>query len=82
MLLAAYSRCLLAVSVHGACGSGLLVPPGMINAHQHLYQVGLRSIPELERATLGPWLAGLGRSQPPAPPCRHRYERQRQPQDG
>ena len=41
--------------------SGLLVLPGMINAHQHLYQVGLRCIPELERATLGPWLAGLGR---------------------
>ena len=29
----------------------------MINAHQHLYQVGLRSIAELERATLGPWVA-------------------------
>ena len=25
--------------------SGLLVLPGLINAHQHLYQVGLRSIP-------------------------------------
>ena len=37
--------------------SGLLVVPGMINAHQHLYQVGLRSIAELERATLGPWVA-------------------------
>ena len=41
--------------------SGLLVLPGMVNAHQHLYQVGLRCIAELERVTLGPWLAGLGR---------------------
>ena len=28
-------------------GRGLLVLPGLINAHQHLYQVGLRAIPEL-----------------------------------
>lgn len=40
--------------------SGLLVLPGMINAHQHLYQVGLRCVAELERATLGTWLSGLG----------------------
>ena len=40
--------------------SELLVLPGLINAHQHLYQVGLRAIPELERALIGPWLGGLG----------------------
>ena len=41
--------------------SRLLVMPGLINAHQHLYQVGLRSIPELERVLLPEWLKGLGR---------------------
>jgi cytosine/adenosine deaminase-related metal-dependent hydrolase len=41
--------------------SRLLVMPGLINAHQHLYQVGLRSIPELERVLLDDWLIGLGR---------------------
>lgn len=41
--------------------SGMLVLPGMVNAHQHLYQVGLRCIAELERVTLEPWLSGLGR---------------------
>lgn len=39
----------------------LLVLPGLINAHQHLYQVALRAVRELERAPIGPWLAGLGR---------------------
>jgi len=41
-------------------GRGLLVTPGLINAHQHLYQVGLRAIPELERAPIRPWLRGVG----------------------
>ena len=41
-------------------GRELIVLPGLINAHQHLYQVGLRSITELERALIGPWLGGLG----------------------
>lgn len=40
--------------------SDLLVLPGLINAHQHLYQVALRAIPELELAPIGPWLGGLG----------------------
>ncbi len=40
--------------------SRLLVMPGLINAHQHLYQVGLRCIPELERTLLPEWLKGLG----------------------
>ncbi len=37
-----------------------IVTPGLINAHQHVYQVGLRAIGELERALIGPWLGGLG----------------------
>ena len=41
-------------------GRGLLVLPGLINAHQHLYQVGLRAIPELERAEIRSWLRGVG----------------------
>ncbi len=40
-------------------GRGLLVLPGLINAHQHLYQVGLRSFQELERAPIRPWLSAL-----------------------
>jgi cytosine/adenosine deaminase-related metal-dependent hydrolase len=39
--------------------TGWLVLPGMTNAHQHLYQVGLRAIPRLERAPILPWLRGL-----------------------
>ena len=40
-------------------GRGLLVLPGLINGHQHLYQVGLRSFVELERAPIHPWLTAL-----------------------
>lgn len=40
--------------------SGLLVLPGLVNPHQHLYQVALRAIRELERSLIGPWLGGLG----------------------
>lgn len=40
-------------------GRGLLVLPGLINGHQHLYQVGLRSFVELERAPIHPWLSAL-----------------------
>jgi cytosine/adenosine deaminase-related metal-dependent hydrolase len=39
---------------------GLLLLPGLINSHQHLYQGAFRAIPHLERALIGPWLAGLG----------------------
>lgn len=39
--------------------SGLLVLPGLVNGHQHLYQVGMRSMPEYERAAILPWLRGL-----------------------
>ncbi len=41
-------------------GSGLVVLPGLVNAHQHLYQGALRAIPQLERALIGPWLRELG----------------------
>lgn len=41
-------------------GTGLVVLPGLINAHQHLYQGACRAVPHLERALIGPWLAGLG----------------------
>jgi len=39
---------------------GLVLLPGLINSHQHLYQGACRAIPQLERALIVPWLAGLG----------------------
>ncbi len=41
---------------------GLVLLPGLINSHQHLYQGACRAIPHLERALIGPWLAGLRRA--------------------
>lgn len=41
-------------------GTGLVVLPGLINAHQHLYQGAVRAVPDLERAPIGPWLGRLG----------------------
>ena len=41
-------------------GDGLVVLPGLINAHQHLYQGAARAVPQLERVLIGPWLAQLG----------------------
>jgi len=41
-------------------GTGLVVLPGLVNAHQHLYQGATRAVPTLERALIGPWLGGLG----------------------
>ncbi|MDQ1379638.1 MAG: 8-oxoguanine deaminase [Actinomycetota bacterium] len=41
-------------------GAGLVVLPGLVNAHQHLYQGAARAVPTLERALIGPWLGGLG----------------------
>jgi cytosine/adenosine deaminase-related metal-dependent hydrolase len=41
-------------------GRGLVLLPGLVNAHQHLYQGACRAVPQLERALIGPWLAGLG----------------------
>lgn len=41
--------------------AGMVALPGLINAHHHLYQGGCRAVPGLERVTIGPWLAGLGR---------------------
>ena len=40
-------------------GRDLIVLPGLVNAHQHLSQVGFRALRGLERATIGPWLGGL-----------------------
>ncbi len=34
-------------------GRGLVVLPGLINAHQHLYQGACRAVPAFERATIG-----------------------------
>jgi 8-oxoguanine deaminase len=42
-------------------GSGLLAIPGLVNAHQHLYQAAMRAIPGLERTLMSSWLAGIGR---------------------
>lgn len=39
--------------------TNLIVLPGLINGHHHLYQVGLRAFPELERTNIDQWLAGL-----------------------
>jgi len=41
-------------------GAGLVVLPGLVNAHQHLYQGAARAIPELERSLIAPWLGSLG----------------------
>ena len=38
-------------------GSGLLATPGLVNAHQHLYQASLRTIPRLERSGMPAFLA-------------------------
>ena len=45
---------------HVVDGRGLVVLPGLVNAHQHLYQGAFRAVPELERIEILPWLAGLG----------------------
>lgn len=39
--------------------SSLIVLPGLINAHNHLYQVGMRALHEYECATILPWLRGV-----------------------
>ncbi len=39
---------------------GLVGLPGLVNAHQHLYQGAFRAVPSLERVAIGPWLEGLG----------------------
>jgi cytosine/adenosine deaminase-related metal-dependent hydrolase len=41
-------------------GRGLIALPGLVNAHQHLYEAVLRAVPELERASMGRWLDGIG----------------------
>jgi cytosine/adenosine deaminase-related metal-dependent hydrolase len=41
-------------------GAGLVALPGLVNAHQHLYQGALRAIPQLERSPIDDWLRSLG----------------------
>lgn len=40
-------------------GRGLIALPGLINAHQHLYQVSMRTMPELERSGFREFLVAL-----------------------
>jgi cytosine/adenosine deaminase-related metal-dependent hydrolase len=58
-VIAAVGRDLSADDAQVVDGTGFVVLPGLVNAHQHLYQGALRAIPELERALIGPWLAGV-----------------------
>lgn len=37
-------------------GGGLIAIPGLINAHQHLFQASIRALPEIERAGFIPFL--------------------------
>lgn len=39
--------------------SGMLVLPGMVNCHHHLYQTLTRNIPRVQEAELFPWLVHL-----------------------
>ena len=39
---------------------GLVGLPGLINAHQHLYQGAFRAVPALERVAIDTWLPALG----------------------
>src|SRR5262245_34760428 len=51
------------LSAEGAAvvdGTGLVALPGLVNAHQHLYQGATRAVPSLERTLIGPWLGALG----------------------
>lgn len=41
-------------------GRGLIALPGLVNAHQHLYEAVLRAIPGMERVGMGTWLEGIG----------------------
>lgn len=40
-------------------GRGLLVTPGLVNTHHHMYQSLTRAIPEVQNAELFSWLRGL-----------------------
>ncbi|HET8657738.1 MAG TPA: amidohydrolase family protein [Micromonosporaceae bacterium] len=40
-------------------GRGLLALPGLVNAHQHLYQMSMRTLPELERSGFVEFLTAL-----------------------
>lgn len=38
---------------------GMLVYPGLINTHHHLYQIFTRNLPEVQNMELFPWLTTL-----------------------
>lgn len=40
-------------------GRGMLVVPGFVNTHHHLYQTLTRAVPSVQHAELFPWLLGL-----------------------
>lgn len=40
-------------------GRGLIALPGLVNAHQHLYEAAMRAIPDHERVTMDQWLEGI-----------------------
>ena len=40
-------------------GRGLLALPGLVNAHQHLYQMSMRTLPQLERSGFVEFLTAL-----------------------
>lgn len=42
-------------------GRGLIAVPGLINSHNHLWEGGLRCLPEIERAHLVKWRTTMGR---------------------
>jgi len=39
--------------------SGMLVYPGLVNTHHHLYQIFTRNLPEVQNLELFPWLTAL-----------------------
>lgn len=40
-------------------GTGMLIYPGLVNTHHHLYQMFTRNIPEVQNLELFPWLLHL-----------------------
>lgn len=40
-------------------GSGMIVYPGLVNTHHHLYQTFTRNLPQVQRMELFPWLKTL-----------------------
>ena len=40
-------------------GSGMIIYPGLVNTHHHLYQTFTRNLPQVQRMELFPWLKTL-----------------------